>query len=71
MIRTIGVDPTATNVVVVDEESIDNGVDDSKIDRVKAGAKVGKFKSKNQNNSKNLVNTLAQSSGVGFLLLEL
>ena len=49
MLRTIGVDPLVTNLILVDEDSTINKIGNSKVIEVKVGTKVAKSESKNKN----------------------
>ena len=58
MLRTTSVDPSVIDLVVAGRNSNINGVDNSKIDRAKIGAKAAKSKSEDKNKGKNLVKVL-------------
>ena len=66
-----GVDPPATNSIVVDEDSIVNEVGNSEVCKVKVNAKIAKSKSQDKSKGKNsvkfLVKALTQSLRSDFL----
>ena len=68
MLRTTDVDPITSNLVAVGENSIVDGVDNSKVHGAKVSAKIAKSKSQDKSKGKNLAKfkALVQSTKSGF-----
>ena len=57
----------AIDQIVVNEDSIVDGVGDNEVDRIKVITKTAKSKSQDKNKGKNSTKTSAQSFELGFL----